>query len=96
MKRDDLFREYVEKHIDYKKIVNELIIVDYKVFIIKNEDLIYNYTRFSDFISEIKISMVLFGLKEVYLCEDISDKPLKDKEWTYTSGSTFGGRFNYI
>lgn len=72
MKREEFLKEYVQTHIDYPKIVKEILVINDKVFVIKNEDLIYNYTKFSSFISELRMAMCLFGYVELYLCENFS------------------------
>jgi len=92
MKRQELFLDYVEKYLDYKEIIKEILMIDGKVFIIKNQKILYDYIKYSDLISELKLCMYMFGFDELYCCEDISDK----KELPSCSATFSGGTsFNY-
>ena len=52
MKRNQLFLEYVEKNLDYKNYLKEILMIDDKVFIIINDNRLYDYIKYSDMISE--------------------------------------------
>ena len=63
MKRSQLFLEYVEKNLDYKNYLKEILMIDDKVFIIKNDNTLYDYIKYSDMISELKLYMNMFGFE---------------------------------
>lgn len=90
MDREKLFLEHIEKYLDYKSQVNEIFVVNDRVFVIKNEDHIYNYTKLHKIIDEIKTIMLMFGYSEIYKCEYIGENRSKLPSCVfYSSGSTY-------
>jgi|LauGreDrversion4_2_1035121.scaffolds.fasta_scaffold11617_7 hypothetical protein len=95
MKRNQLFLEYVEKNLDYKNYLKEILMIDDKVFIIKNDNTLYDYIKYSDMISELKLYMNMFGFEEIYSCNDISDKKqLPDCTISYSGGTSYN--YEYV